>query len=94
MRKYDKQFIGFVFGIIGPVLGSFFYHELVSDLPYKEFIELIIETDSSAAVISLSAIFNLVVFFYFIWIKLNLAARGVILATFVYVLLVILLKFV
>ncbi len=94
MSKYDKQWFGVIFGLIGPVLGSFLYQEMLfHDLTYKAFVTYMVASESTAAIISLSAIFNLIIFFYFIWLKRYLAARGVILATFVYVLIVILLKF-
>ncbi len=94
MRNNDSQLIGFIFGIIGPLIGTVIYYFLqFSHVSFMEFIEVVLKAGKLSAVISLSTIFNLVVFFLFIWKNKPLSARGVILATFIYVLLVILVKF-
>ena len=94
MIKKNSQLLGFILGIIGPMIGAVIYYFMqFSHMPLQEFFEMAIETDQLGSVISLSVIFNLFIFFFFIWKNLALSARGVILATFVYVLIVILVKF-
>lgn len=93
--KKDSQIIGFIFGLTGPFVGCFIYYLLqFSSMTIHEFVLFVMESDSLSKVISLSAIFNLAIFFVFIYLKLDKSARGVILGTFIYVLIVILLKFV
>lgn len=75
-------------------MGAYIYYLLqFSNMSLEEYLRGIVYSGSLAAVISLSCIFNLIVFFLFLRINLNLSARGVILATFVYVLAVVLIKF-
>ena len=94
MKKSDSQFLGFCCGLIGPLIGGYLYYlMLFRQMGINEFFQTMIKSGSVAQVISLAAVFNLIVFFIFIWLKFDKSARGVILATFLYVLSVILIKF-
>jgi hypothetical protein len=91
---FDKQIVGFISGIIGPVIGGIlFYFMQFSEITFRNYLENAIKADIQSELISLSTVFNLLVFFIFIWLNLQKAARGVILATFIYVLIVMILKF-
>lgn len=93
MRQLNKQYIGFISGLFGPLVGAFIFYLLkFTHLSFIQFLENIIEANIQSEMISLSCIFNLILFFIFIRLNWQKAARGVILATFVYVLIVILLK--
>ena len=93
--KFDNQIVGFICGMIGPLIGGFLYYlMLFRHLALQEYIQMMINSDSVAPIISISAVFNLLVFFVFIWLKMDRSARGVILATFMYVLAVVLIKYV
>jgi len=93
-QKFNNQLTGFVCGMIGPLLGGvLFYFMQFSEMEFKEYLKNAIEADIQSELISLCTVFNLLVFFIFIWTNLQLAARGVILATFIYVLVVMILKF-
>ena len=64
MIKKDSQITGFISGVIGPFIGGFIYYLLqFSSMTFEEYISTIISSGSLSAVISLSVIFNLAVFF-------------------------------
>ncbi len=92
-EQINKQWVGFIFGLIGPVIGAvLFYFAKFSHMRMFDFFEEVFVRNISSEFISVSSVFNLLVFFIFIWTNLQKAARGVILATFVYVLIVVMLK--
>jgi hypothetical protein len=95
MKQYlNKQYVGFVSGLVGPFIGAvLFYFIQFSEMPFIYFLENSIRADIQTELLSLCTVFNLLIFFIFIWTNLQLAARGVILATFIYVLVVLVLKF-
>jgi hypothetical protein len=93
-QHLNKQYIGFILGLIGPLMGAVaFYLMQFSDMPFIYFLENAIKAGVQTELISLCTVFNLLIFFIFIWSNLQAAARGVILATFIYVIIVLVLKF-
>lgn len=89
----DKQLTGFIIGLIGPFVGGLlFYIMLYSEMALSAFIETSLKAGIQTELISLATVFNLLLFFIFIWAGKQHSARGVILATFIYVLIVLLLK--
>lgn len=77
--------IGVVLGILAPVLVFFiFYLIKFSQFSVKEFFYILITKNVFVQLISLCVIANLLVFFLFIWTHRYYAARGVIMATFIY----------
>lgn len=92
--KFDSQLVGLILGILVPFIGMFiFYKFAFRTLDIYEFYEHITRRDLTPQLISLSVVANLGVFFIFIWKKFYYSARGVIGATFIYTLIVLILKY-
>ncbi len=95
MTLKDKLIIGILAGLIGPVLGVIgFYIVNFSHSPFLDFFKMAAEKNLLSPLLSLCAILNLGVFFLFIRANKLYCARGVILSTFIYGVIIISLKFV
>jgi hypothetical protein len=94
MIRKDHFLTGFISGLIAPLIGFYIYY-LISFryMGFQSYVARLTELGLEAGVISLSLIANLVVFFYFIRIKADGSARGVIGATFTYGMLIVCLKY-
>ena len=94
IKKYDKLLLGLALGIITPVLVLLVYYQVnfyyirVDTFLYETFMKRIF-----LPLLSLCVVGNLAVFFLFIQTDRYLSARGVVLATLIYALLVFILKF-
>jgi hypothetical protein len=89
-KRYDSNALGFVLGILCPVLGfliygtywawkfnktfGYFFHDIFLGTPTFK-----------SSIIALSLLVNLIPFFIFIRSERNKSARGVLLAVFIYV---------
>lgn len=92
---YNKQWFGFICGIIAPLIGALLfmmYAMRMEEATVNDYVDIILQAGVQTEIISVACMMNLAVFFMFIWQNMQLAARGVILSTFVYVVLVVLLK--
>jgi di/tricarboxylate transporter len=93
-KKYDVQWIGLVLGLILPLLSVLIIYLLSKDsFLREEFQKTIIETELHIKLLSLCVIPNLLLFFTFIWTYRNYAARGVLMATFIYAIAIFAVKF-
>ncbi len=95
--RYNSMKLGAISGLIVPVIAVliFYYSRYASKsgITIPEFVEQLIALKIYTQLISLCVVPNLLLFFIFIWLKLLYSARGVILATFLYVFLIIVLKY-
>ena len=92
--KLNKMVVGFIPGMLVPVIVLVIFNRAVFDhLSPGEFLQNMINTRKLSAVISLSVISNLLVFFIFIWLNYLYSARGVLAATLVFGLLVVITKY-
>ena len=92
--KFDSPIVGLIVGLIIPIIGMFvFYKYNFKTLDFGEFFEYVSRKDKTPQLISLSVVTNLGVFFLFIWRKYYFSAKGVIMATFIYTLVVLILKY-
>ena len=95
-KEFDKFWIGIVLGLIVPLIVMFLFYLQVyyrkMDIP--TFIKRTWDTDIFSPLISLCCIGNLATFFIFYYLYHNDSARGVIISTFIYTLIVVVLKFV
>ena len=88
------MYVGLVLGLLVPVLALIIYNQVVFDhLSFWEFLQIMITKRKLSAVISLGVLPNLLVFFIFIWLNYLYSARGVLAATLVYALLVVITKY-
>ncbi|HRH63467.1 MAG TPA: hypothetical protein PLI68_09085 [Bacteroidia bacterium] len=94
IKKYDKLLLGLALGIITPVLVLLVYYQVnfyyirVDTFLYETFMKRIF-----LPLLSLCVVGNLAVFFLFIQTDRYLSARGVVMATLIYAILVFILKF-
>lgn len=94
-RRIDNQWLGLVLGLIGPLIGFWIYSLIkFPRYSFQWFIDFFIDAPIyQSSLATLALLFNLAIFLLFIWVKYNRAARGVLIATFVYVPIVIYLRF-
>ena len=93
MSKWDKVWIGFTVGMIGPWIGIVIFYLLqFSHMKFAYFIEHVVVNNVSTELLSLGAVMNLLLFFIQIWKERAHSARGVILATMLYAFVVLVIK--
>jgi hypothetical protein len=92
--KYDRLILGAVLGLIGPIVGIFlFYLARFSDHSPVAFINMLKAPVLLSPMLSLGCVANLFIFFLLLRFNHNNAARGVVLATLVYIIPVVYTKF-
>lgn len=93
LRKIDTFLVGFLIGLIAPIIIFFAYYKLNYDfIKFNSFVADAFMKSVFAPLLSLCVIINLGIFYLFYWKYLNYAARGVIGATFVYAFIVFIIK--
>lgn len=97
-RDIRSFILGFVAGLVGPVLGAwlFYWGRFGSSTRFDGFTDYIskaYQVGVISEVLALGGVLNLGIFFLFIQLKWYRAARAVIIATLVHVALVILFPF-
>lgn len=94
-NKFDKFIVGFIVGLIAPFIVFFIYYKMYYDfLNFNAYVVDAFMKNVFTPLLSLCVIVNLGIFYFCYWKYYNYAARGIIGATFVYALIVLLLKFV
>lgn len=93
--KCNKLYIGLIIGIILPLITTWliFYFRFGDMYTYTEFIELLIAAKGFTKLLSVSVLPNLIMFLIAIKLDRLLAARGIVTATLLYAIVVIVLKF-
>ncbi len=91
MRK--QLLAGICIGIVLPVLGAMLYTMLFSDLSLKSSFETLYEQKRIGSVITLGALPSLLVFFICMRKKKDLIARGILLGTFMWAIVMVVIKF-
>ena len=90
---WDKIWIGLLLGIIAPFIALLTYYFInYSYMTTGEFINYLIRGDMYTALISLCVLANLAAFYPFIWKEKWSGARGVLGATFLWAIVVVILK--
>ena len=93
MIKKNSIGIGLIAGLIAPFFGNVIYWRLqFSELTYMEFLHHVIRYKLIPAVGSMSLLPNLAVFFLFLQFHHDNSARGTLIATFVYGLVIVIFK--
>jgi hypothetical protein len=94
ISKYNKLIIGLIAGMIVPFIALFAFYFFKRDVhSISEYMMLIRKMEILSSVISLCALPNLLVFFLFLWKNYYYSARGVILATFLWAVVVLITRF-
>ena len=92
--RLNKMYVGLVLGLLVPLIALLVINLAAFDhLSPLEFLQYLISYRKLSAVISLGVIPNLLVFFIFIWLNYLYSARGVLAATIIFALLVVITKY-
>ena len=83
---------GFLVGIIANIVGTLGYLLLFSDLSIASSLQIAQEQGHIGSILALGALLNLVAFFGFIKLKRDHRAKGVLIATFLTAIIILLLK--
>ena len=92
IRKFDKLQIGLILGLLVPVLAIVVFWLFNSEGSILTYLKGFYKVNSLAGLVSLSAIPNLLLFFIFIWTNRIRSALGVIFATLIVAVIMLLLK--
>ncbi len=93
MKRFDKMTVGLFGGLLAPVLAFIVYFKIHdSQMSLADVLHRLIESKVISYYVSLCAIANLAVFFFFLRLNADHAARGVLGATIVYAFIVLFLK--
>jgi len=91
----DSKLLGFIIGLLVPIVGIVvFWGGAYGLIGLRDMGILLTELQKLSAVISIGLLANLPAFFLFYWKKKDESARGIIMATFIYALVVVVIKFV
>jgi len=93
--KCNKLYIGLIIGLVLPLLTSWiiFYTRFGGSLSIKEFVNQLILAQGFTKLLSLSVLPNLLMFMIAIKLERLLAARGILTATVIYSIIIIILRF-
>lgn len=95
MKVKDSLLLGLMLGLLIPVLGVFaFYYSKFAAVDLVQFLQVATKHRVLSPMLSLCAILNLGTFYLFLNKNLYLTARGIILATILYGVTIVVLKFV
>lgn len=94
MKPHVKEIlIGFLVGLAANLAGTYLYIYFFSDLSFEDTLKAALHNDFLGSLIALGAILNLIVFFIFIKKNENYRARGVVMATILAALAILISKF-
>ncbi len=92
MNNKKEILIGFAVGIIANAFGTLLYILMFSDMGITETIEAAAQQDHLGSLLALGAILNLVAFFGFLKIRRDQRAKGVLIATLLTALIILIYK--
>lgn len=94
MKPHIKEIlIGFMIGVAANMAGTYLYIFFFSKLSLESTLEAALENDFLGSLIALGAILNLIVFFLLLKKNQFYRARGVVLATVIAALMILMFKF-
>jgi hypothetical protein len=94
IKQLDHVFLGFLLGVIAPSIAILiFYYLNFSTSDLGSFLNLSVKEKLLSPLLSLCLVVNIGVFYLFIHFEKLFSARGVILATFLFGFIIVLLKF-
>lgn len=94
--KRNVSLLGLIIGLLLPVVGIFIVYLVMSrGSSFHSFFNTLKHNfDTAALVLSLSILINIIPFIYYTNRRLDLTARGILIATMLYAVFIVLLKFV
>lgn len=94
IRKWDKLYIGFLSGVLGTLVGLLFFYIVKSgEVTFEEYLKLLQNKIFLAPLLSLGCVVDAFIFFLFLRKDYYNAARGLILAMFLWAIPIIWAKF-
>ena len=91
--SWDSLSTGLVLGLFLPVIPMAIYWQV--NFPFWNIAEFLVKLSQGHILVKLSSLFllvNMAVFFFFIWRYMHYSARGVLIATFLYAAIIVVLK--
>lgn len=93
--KKDSTILGLIIGLIAPLIVMLgFWNVQFGHTSLIGFYEVMVQSNNLPGLISIGLLGNLPAFFLFYRMELDVSARGVIAATFLYGLVIVIMKFV
>ena len=92
-RKFDTMWAGFIPGLLLPIITFLIIGLVRYEGSLESFARSFQAMGMLSKVVSLTALPNLLLFFIFIWTNRNFSARGVIFATLLVAMVMLILKF-
>ncbi len=84
-ERFNTLINGLNFGILAPLIGcGLIYLGRFSSIAFDEYLDFISRAEILPKIIGLSALSNLLLFFIFLWLKMDKAGRGVVISTLLY----------
>jgi hypothetical protein len=93
IRRFDSMALGLITGLVIPLITLVLIWGIRYDIGLGEFLSSFQRIGMLSKMISLSVIPNLLLFFIFIWTNRTFSARGVIFATLIVAMVMLVLKF-
>ena len=94
LSRYNNMRLGLAIGLVVPLITVFiFYKVKFSHQDIGEFLSTMASKELLSSILSLCVIPNLLAFFISIWTNMLSLARGVLMATFVFALVVVAVKY-
>lgn len=91
--KYNNIKLGILLGLLAPSIVYFLIYLFgFNAISFVDFFQLLNEKGVFTKILSLCGLANLLVFFIFIWTNRLMSARGVLIATFIFTIIVLLLR--
>ena len=91
--RTNNMILGIFLGLIAPTVVYFsIYLTGFGNISFVDFFYLLNEKNVFTKILSLCGLANLLVFFIFIWTNRLISARGVLVATFIFTIIVLLLR--
>jgi hypothetical protein len=89
--KYDNRLLGFGLGMVVPIIALVLFYLYRNPVSFEIFYNQVLTINLISRLVSMCVIPNLLVFFIFIWTNRYKSAHGVIGATFIYAIVVMVL---
>ena len=94
LSRYNDVRLGLIIGLVVPLVTVLiFYQVKFNHQDIGEFLNTMASKEQLSSILSLCVIPNLLFFFIFIWTNMLSLARGVLMATFVFALVVVAVKY-
>ena len=96
LKKLNNEILGIFLGLLAPILGVYAYYKIAGFyyMAFRTFLEKAYTLGVTAKVMSLGVLANLVIFLIFINLDSERIARGILIATFVYAIIILAVKFI